>query len=323
MRQMAGKIFRRLLGSRSGAPPPGDLERQQLIEHCRTAPADPARHFALAQLYLARGQHLLANACYRTALSLGASTADAIERELASGGLFVPGKAASDGTVTPAFVEGLLEFQRLSRVADCVRTRLAGRAGNVLDVGGGNGALALLLPACNYFLVEPEVNGLLSDDAVRFGRRFDVVTCCHVFEHIPEEKKPAFLASLASPLADHIVLLGPSVDECPPPRVDELFHKITGAQWAAEHIACRWPRIADIRAFARTNALDCQVSKNGDLAATYWMVFAFHYAALADRNDELKGVVEFYNREIWPDPRAKPPPNDYLVELSRPARVHP
>ncbi len=309
LRSLAGRFLRKL------RPLPTPLPTQngawsRLADHCQAEPAAPEAHLALAQYFVGQGQSLSAYACYRTARAMGAS-ADA-ELDRATNPLL----AARAGALGPvSHIETMLECQRLTRVAGRVRALLEGRSGNLLDVGGGNGALALLLPDCNYFLADPLVNGLTSADAARYNRRFDIVTCCHVLEHIPQEHKTAFVTDLAARATGHVLILGPSIDTAPPLPVDRIFDQITGQDWAKEHLTCGWPRVADLRAFAERNKFGFSAAPNGNLAAMYWMVFAHHYAALAGREGEMREITAHFNREICPDPLAPPPPNDYMIEF--------
>ena len=314
LRYLAGRVLRKLRPL--PAPLPASRETwARLAAGCRAEPAAPESHLALARHFAAHGQALSAHACYRTARALGASAEAELEK--ATSPLLSPGETTLEtGSRRPvSHVETMLECQRLTRVAGRVHALLPGRSGNLLDVGGGNGALALLLPDCNYFLADPLVNGLTSADAARYNRRFDIVTCCHVLEHIPEEHKTAFVADLAARATGHVLILGPSIDTTPPPPVDRIFEQITGQDWAKEHLVCGWPRVADLRAFADRNKFGFSAAANGNLAAMYWMVFAHHYAALAGREGDIRKITAHFNREICPDPLAPPPPNDYLVEF--------
>lgn len=295
---------------------PGPEEWPRLVKRCQLNPTDPEIHLELARHFLRLEQPLPSYACYRTAQALGAPSDPILAKIYFSENITVPDGLSENGSMPAATTRAqmLLEYQRLARVADRVNTLFAGRRGTLVDVGGGTGALALLLPNCHYFLAEPAINGLTSSDAARFGRRFDIVTCSHVLEHIPEDKKLAFLEDLLALSGGHVVLLGPTIDALPRPPVDEVFAQITKQGWAQEHLACGWPKVTDLRALAARHGANFTAEPNGNLAATYWMVFAYHYAALAGRERELTEITSAYNAKVCPDPLAPPPPNDYLVE---------
>jgi hypothetical protein len=281
----------------------------ELAQACIQAPANVAAHLALAGHFAARQRWLEAHACYRSARALGAPRSPDLETKFRCRGLF----PAAPGTRS-TFATSLFAFQRAERVAQRVR-QLHGDRASILDVGGGAGPLALFLPDSDYVLAEPIVNGIDSCAARGLGRRFDVVVCCHVLEHIPESKKNDFLSDLTSLTNGHVILLGPSRGESRMPDVDQLFHRIGNLEWAAEHLHCGLPQIANIRAFADSTGCECSVQANGSLPTTYWMVWAFHYASLAQRSHELEEITSFYNREISPDPSSPELPNDYLIEL--------
>jgi hypothetical protein len=103
--------------------------------------------------------------------------------------------------------------------------------------------------------------------------------------------------------------------------VDEVFLRTMNAQWAAEHLACGWPRVSDVEEFARGRGLECRVAPNGNMATTYWLVLAQHFARVANRHDDFEAALTFYHQTLTPANGATPAPNDYLIELSK-TRAH-
>jgi hypothetical protein len=289
-------------------------------------PLDASLHLELARTYLDLERFHAAVGTARTGLALGYEGTDGVrllQRAYAGAGL---GRLARDAGVTadprsdPADAdEGTLDlppvvYHRLRAIAARCRAVAAEASLRILDVGGGEGQLAAFLPDTAYCLAEPTINGL---EASAFAARtdFDVVVACHVLEHVPDEAKEAFLGDLCDLARRRVILLGPVSDDPTGPAIDALVHRITGADWAAEHLACGRPSLGMLRHFAETRGYGAEATPHGDQAATFWMIFAEHFADDPVKRDRLRELNRFSNEHFHDRLSHPEQPNDYLVEL--------
>lgn len=295
----------------SGARPSSAAAREALLRD----PLDAERHVELARALLADGYARFAVACARGALALGAD--DGARAVLA---------AALDaaGWRDPARVLAALDHNRHFRLRT-LATRLRERHGSavsVLDVGGGDGELALFLPEARYVLAEPYVTGL-SGEALPFApESFDAVVACHVLEHVPEDARAGFLDGLLACARDTVLLLGPF--HVPGARQRELLElalAVTGEAWAREHLECGLPALDQVRAWAAARDLACRVEANGSLHLAHALVHARHAVRAADGRG-LAAFEAFLNAADLDELTSARRPAAHLVELQRrtPAR---
>jgi hypothetical protein len=168
--------------------------------------------------------------------------------------------------------------------------------GSVLDIGGGDGMLALFLPRASYALAEPGTNGLDAQALPFAARSFDVVLACHVLEHIPADARPGFLATLCRTARRQVVLLNPFRPAGSGPDAWlELVLAVTGAGWAREHLACGFPALTEVTDFAAAHGLPCRAEPNGMRTVSTLHVLLSHYAGLARRSSDLPRINELLN----------------------------
>jgi len=209
--------------------------------------------------------------------------------------------AARAAATTPAPLETLdhnryFRMRTLATALDRTSVGVASRL-SVLDIGGGDGMLALFLPEMDYALAEPGTNGIAAQ-ALPFGpRSFDVVLACHVLEHIPAESRVAFLETLCRLARRQVVLLNPFR-----PAASgggdawlELVLAVTGAPWAREHLACGFPALEDVLAFAAARGMPCRAEPNGTRTVSTLHVLLSHYAAMAQRSGDLPRINGLLN----------------------------
>jgi len=187
---------------------------------------------------------------------------------------------------------------------------------SVLDVGGGEGALALFVPEASYVLAEPSINGI-SGTALPFPERsFDVVVACHVLEHVPQAERPQFLDQLCSKARKYVLLLNPFHD--PDGHVEKrlrLIVELTNAQWAREHLDLHLPTLDEVIQFAHERQYGCRTLPNGSLTTSVAMLLVEHYAALAGRRAELEKIKKLYNCHFFEWLTNPQFPTAQLVEL--------
>lgn len=84
-------------------------------------------------------------------------------------------------------------FMRLSATAERVRRLPLNEDSPILDVGGFDGAFAVLVPRCRVWVIDPRTTGG-SGLAIPFpDRHFEVVVSIDALEHLPREVRPTFL----------------------------------------------------------------------------------------------------------------------------------
>jgi hypothetical protein len=305
-----------------------------LLAEVKSTPLSPHLHLELGKLYLAINRPVSAVGCLRTSLGLGARER-AVYPILAhayaqANCISLARQIVASHNLPETLLDGLHKaddglyqlfppiYQRLHLVASAILARYSGKTTRVLDVGGGEGALALFLPEVEYVLAEPTVNGLFGQAHYLGEQQFDAVVACHVLEHIQEPDKHNFLSDLASLTRSTLILLGPVADVQPGEEVTALTYEITGASWAKEHSECHLPCLANLESFAIENGWRFEAEPNSHRAAVYWMVFADYYARLAGRQTEVKRLFAFANRELNQTISSAWQPNDYLVVITRP-----
>lgn len=294
---------------------------QDALAAVAARPLDPAAHEALGDAWREAGDHALAQACYRGAHFLGGGTpalavklavallhlgrVDAARDLLAT----LEGVGGPDAAVVPqlrsiadrtaAVPLASLDhnrFLRLRTVAAEIR-RLAGAPPvAVVDVGGGDGALAHFLPGDRYLLVEPRANGLSGQALPLPPGSADVVCACHVLEHVPAAGRDAFLDTLVGAARRHVLLLGPFAA----PGVDHaarlrLAVELTGAGWAREHLECGLPDLDAVGAYARGRGLAVDLRPHGAVGISFTATMMHHFANLAGRGADAARINDYLN----------------------------
>jgi hypothetical protein len=275
------------------------------MEYVAAHPTDPEGHYDLARFYFEHGSTLAAIAECRTSLTFGPSksVADLLSTAYASGDYDGEGIFA-----LPSFV-----YQRNKTLASRISEHFPNERPKVLDVGGGEGFLSLFLRECDYVLAEPTVNGLLVSHFP--DRSFDAVAACHVFEHIPTDRKEEFLNRLCSVARRTVLLLGPLETGTHMADATGLIYQITKAQWAKEHLECGIPSVDLITSFAAERGIPCRVLPSGNRMSVYWAVFAHHFAGCAGKVHELREAEEFANKFLRTDIVNDADPNEYIIEF--------
>ena len=70
---------------------------------------------------------------------------------------------------------------------------------------------------------------------------------------------------------------------------------VTGASWAREHLACGFPALEEVQAFAAARGMDCRIEPNGTRTVSTLHVLLGHYASLAKRTTDLPRINELLN----------------------------
>ena len=297
------------------------MDRQQALAAVAASPLDAAAHAALGDAYREAGAHVAAQACYRGARLLGdAGPAVALGLAVALlhlgrtpdaaallDGLVVPDGPDADTVAqlralaarTPEIPLASLDHNRHLRMRSLaaeIRRLLGPERGSVVDVGGGDGALALFLPEADYLLVEPDTNGLSGLDLPLPPDAADVVCACHVFEHIPAARRDAFLDQLVDTARRHVLLLNPfAADGGRHEERLRLALELTGAPWAREHLECGLPELDVVHDYARRRGLAVELRPHGAVGTAFTVTMMHHFANLAGRRSEAARVNAYLN----------------------------
>lgn len=270
------------------------------------APLDGEAHLSLAELAARLDRPWLAAAELASARWLGADPARLAELE----------SAVRSRRPDPLGLDHNQHYRYVT-LARAVREAVPD-GGAILDVGGGEGQLASFLPGRGYCLAEPTVNGISGVRLPFEDGTFDAVVACHVLEHVPIPEREAFLDQLLAKSRGTVILLGPF--EVDGGRTEErlrLFHEITGARWAAEHLECSLPELEDVRRWAERRDLAFDAEPNGSLATAAALVFADHFAQRAGEAAAAERVARFFNALAPEALDSERYPNAWLTRIRR------
>lgn len=277
------------------------------VEAIKASPLDANLHIKLADSALKVGNAFLAHAELKSAKFLGAEANS------------IAGKLQESRSALPNLIT--MNHNQHFRL-ESLATELISRAGrkdvSVLDVGGGNGELSAFLPDSEYCLVEPTVNGLSGTELPFPDEAFDYVVSCHVLEHIPVEQRELFLDQLLSKARYGVVLLNPFHVEGT--HVEErlkLFIKLTGAQWAKEHLECALPEVGDIEAYASKRGLKADIKPNGCQTTSVALVFVDYFASRSGLRDKWGEFNQFFNEKFTPIHVSDTHPNAYMAYIEK------
>ncbi len=255
------------------------MNRGEALTLVQAAPLDPVAHDALAETYRAMGQRCAAHACRRTAAALAGRSVD----------------PASTSWFRPETLDHNRHY-RMHALRDALLGIAGGEEFSLLDIGGGDGALALFLPRTDYQLMEPGTNGLGAEDLPHADDSVDIVCACHVFEHIPPEAREAFLDKLCAVARRHVLLLNPfaAVGGNHEERL-QITVDLIGASWAREHLECGLPEMQEVTDFATRRGLSCRTWPNGSVGTSFLATYVRHYATLAGRAGEADRIDAYLN----------------------------
>lgn len=206
------------------------------------------------------------------------------------------------------------QYYRLFSLAEEIKNIQSVENWSILDVGGGDGKLALFLPNSPYFLAEPSVNGISGTNLPFPDKMFDVVVSCHVLEHIPMTEREIFLDNLISKAKKAVILLNPfEIEGAFVKEKLELMIEITNAQWAKEHLEYGFPTVEDIKLYALKRGLNYTLKPNGSLTTSMAITLMSHFARKAGCYQELAKINHFYNQKYVDILASETYPIGYLV----------
>jgi hypothetical protein len=211
------------------------------------------------------------------------------------------------------------QYFRFYSLAREIQTRSSDPSVSVLDVGGGNGELAMFLPPeMGYCLAEPRVNGISGTHLPFSAGSFDYVVACHVLEHVPVPERTLFLDQLVSRARKGVILLNPfEIEGTYTSERLKLVIEITNADWAKEHLVATLPRLEDVKQYAQEKKLNIDVKPNGTGALTLAFVFLDYFASHTQFQEEWRKVNRFFNEKYVSILDSEQFPNAYLIYLGK------
>lgn len=319
------------------------MDKLDALAAVAAAPLDPAAHERLGDAWREAGANVRSQACYRTALYLGGSD-PALTVKLAVTLLHLGRVEAAasllealadvgdpDAGIVPQLCEvatrtaskpltdlGHNRFLQMRTLAAEIRRLHGSDSAAVVDVGGGDGALALFLPGDAYFLAEPATNGLSGPDLPLPADSADVVCACHVLEHIPPAGRDAFLDRLLAVSRRHVLLLNPFAA----PGVDDaarlrLVRDLTGAAWAREHLECALPTLDEVRDYAERRNVGLAVRPHGAVGTSFTVTMLRHFADEAGRGADAARIEAYLNGLADEHLTCPGLPSGWLIHLDR------
>lgn len=211
------------------------------------------------------------------------------------------------------------QYQRYRLVVDLVAPLAAARPGmRALEVGGRTALLRAFLPCARVHLVDVEPSdapGLVLGDGSRLPFRdasFDLVAACDTLEHVPPERRDAFVRECARVSRGWVVLAGPYAS----PEVDaaeELLTAFLRDKLAIEHRYLAEHRALGLPDRARTEAVLAERAErvvgvgHGNLGRWQALLTASMYL---DSDAALRGLARayyrFYNAQLNASDHAPP-----------------
>jgi 2-polyprenyl-3-methyl-5-hydroxy-6-metoxy-1,4-benzoquinol methylase len=286
----------------------GQTAKDGIVESLREDPLNGSLHLKLAEYASTRRNPYLAYAELKTAEFLG------VDRKIVESKLHEIRQALP----SPTSMNHNQYFRFISLSSE-ILNRAERSDFSVLDVGGGNGQLATFIPDASYCLAEPTVNEISGTQLPFPDHSFDYVVSCHVLEHIPVDERTIFLDQLMLKAKRGIILLNPFHVEGT--YVDErlkLIIKLTGAQWAKEHLDCTLPKVQDIEDYANDKGLEVCIKPNGTMTTSMALVFFDYFATKAGFRDKWEEFNRFFNEKFTAILDSKEYPTAYLIYLGWP-----
>lgn len=223
------------------------------------------------------------------------------------------------------------QFSRYRVCADILRA-IAPEGGTVLDVGSGEPCLlGTMLPGFNVSYVDPLLEpaperGKYRGDVFMTaidGLQFDFVVSVDTLEHVPPERRAAFLRRLATLARRGVVLACPCSDTGDAPETDRFLNETyrlcygTDYPWLEEHARYGLPRLRAIREQFEQLGLTVTVRANGH---TPWLRMLLGYTLchldLSESREHIDELSATFNRELYPYDHLPPSYRQVIVALT-------
>lgn len=175
----------------------------------------------------------------------------------------------------------------------------------ILDVGGREWFFSAFLPGHRVTVADLETTGL-DGRALPFPpRSFDVVTCHHVLEHVPESDRPALLAELVRVARRRVYLTGPFCESPFATEIDRFLSQLAPDNpYLQEHLRMGLPSLVEVRAWLRDRGLSHTVEPI--TRCNTWLLALALSALQHVRPDACREVNRYYNRRLQELDRGEP-----------------
>jgi hypothetical protein len=195
-------------------------------------------------------------------------------------------------------------YARFKLVADRIAA-LGDDPFRILDVGGREWFFSAFLPGHRVTVADLETTGL-DGRALPFPpRSFDVVTCHHVLEHVPESDRPALLAELVRVARRRVYLTGPFRESPFAAEIDGFLSQLAPDNpYLQEHLRLGLPSLVEVRAWLRDRGLSHTVEPI--TRCNTWLLALVLSALQQTRPDACREVNRYYNRRLQELDRGDP-----------------
>lgn len=294
-----------------------DPEEQYRLE-IKDNPKSPFIHYSLGLYFLAHNQSIRGYACLRTAMAL-AHLQDQSDLKIQEALHSAENQLGlSEGMATEPFTRLVARgdpYGRLQLMARQIVSGMENKSDYVLDIGGGDGFLSVLIPQTNYVLIEPGVNGLSSLRLPFSDQTFGLSVCSHVFEHIEKDSRGQFLDEITRVSKQRIIMLGPFAPAEGRPLTEQSILAATGTAWAREHLECGLPNLDEMRGYFEKRQLRYEIVPHADARVMYWQFLADHFARRAGEHEAISDATIFFRRYFDYRPVNPLEPHDFLVQV--------
>lgn len=266
----------------------------------------PESYVAAARQAREQGQLILAHTMLRCACTLGADVSR--------------GELAETLLTADQLLGQAQTYQRNMRVVDLIEAHFGANPISVVDVGGNDGIFSHMIPEKQYFLCEPSVNNMLPHELVASGRIFDVCVSIHVFEHIPDEDKHAFFATLVKLARRGIVLCNPTDTGTAVQRQKFLLEVFGPWNWILEHLECGTPTMPLFEELAAAHDLELHTYPSGNVFLSIAVLAMEHFSgATCDPAmlDKCQKLVRYINEHRYLQDSAECPRDYAFVFVKR------
>ena len=234
---------------------------------------------------------------------------------------------------------GALIFDQYSRYRACAEAveSIAGKERlSVIDIGSGESCLlGHFLAGCDIVYADPLLvrSGKQSPNCLGVdafspeldGRSYDIALAIDTFEHIPAEKRPAFLERISGLAKRAVIIACPCRDEPHAIQTDnyvnDAFRSLFGKDypWLSEHFLYGLPSSAEVLEFFQSKGWSVAVQPHGHCP---WLKELLSFVVCAIEVpilwDVVKSVSQIFNSSCYAFDCAAPAYRQILIACREP-----
>lgn len=231
------------------------------------------------------------------------------------------------------------QYSRYKACADLLRQAGFAAGNSVLDIGSGPECLfGQFMPDAEMTYVDPLIpagsgQGRIAGDVFSGeldGRQFDCVSSVDVLEHIPPDKRNAFVERLSSLAGKRLVLAFPGADRGDALSVDQFiadaYRQTYGRDysWLDEHFNYSLPSLDAVLGHLGALGWHCQVIKHGYAP---WLRELLRFTVCAweipEGHDLVLNISERFNRELYGFDFGEPEYRQFIIATREPLNIDP